>query len=225
MTTFDRDRVSLVCFDIDGTLSDTDDQYLRRIVPWMKLLAPVIQRDPERLARWLIYRLESPGSLFLEFLDRLHLDYTANRISEFFDQVLTTRKPPHYSLIPGVDEMLSQLRSKYPMAVVTARGRRKTFAFLEHFQLTGYFGQIITGQTCPRTKPHPDPILWAAKQAGISPEDCLIVGDTTADIRSGKRAGAQTAGVLCGFGQEDELRQAGADLILSNTADLVKELL
>jgi phosphoglycolate phosphatase len=49
-----------------------------------------------------------------------------------------------------------------------------------------------------------------------------MVGDTSVDIRAGKKAGAQTVGVLCGFGMEDELRKCGADLILSNTADLVQ---
>ena len=52
-----------------------------------------------------------------------------------------------------------------------------------------------------------------------------MAGDTTVDIRAGKSAGAQTVGVLCGFGEEPELRRQGADLILPGTADLVKVLL
>jgi len=48
----------------------------------------------------------------------------------------------------------------------------------------------------------------------VSPENCLMIGDTTVDIRAGKSAGAQTVGVLCGFGEEPELKQMGADLIL-----------
>jgi phosphoglycolate phosphatase len=56
----------------------------------------------------------------------------------------------------------------------------------------------------------------------ILPEECLMVGDTTVDIIAGKLSGAQTAGVLCGFGSEEELRKAGADLILRTTPELVK---
>ena len=48
----------------------------------------------------------------------------------------------------------------------------------------------------------------------------IMVGDTTVDIRSGRSAGAQTVGVLCGFGEEAELRRQGADSILATTADL-----
>jgi phosphoglycolate phosphatase-like HAD superfamily hydrolase len=49
-----------------------------------------------------------------------------------------------------------------------------------------------------------------------------MVGDTTVDIRAGKAAGAQTVGVLCGFGQTEELEQAGADLVLTHTTDLLQ---
>jgi len=49
-------------------------------------------------------------------------------------------------------------------------------------------------------------------------------GDTSVDIRAGKAAGAQTVGVLCGFGEEAELRQHHADLIISMTVDLAQVL-
>lgn len=51
-----------------------------------------------------------------------------------------------------------------------------------------------------------------------------MIGDTTVDIRAGKAAGAQTIGVLCGFGQE-ELRRAGADVIVPSVADVAAILL
>ena len=84
---------------------------------------------------------------------------------------------------------------------------------------------MATAQTCDHTKPYPDPILWAARQMNIPPENCLMIGDTTVDILAARAAGAQSVGVLCGFGEEDELRQAGADLILESTACLSSELL
>jgi phosphoglycolate phosphatase-like HAD superfamily hydrolase len=51
-----------------------------------------------------------------------------------------------------------------------------------------------------------------------------MVGDTVVDIHAGKRAGAQTVGVLCGFGTAGELQRAGADMILENTAELARIL-
>lgn len=52
-----------------------------------------------------------------------------------------------------------------------------------------------------------------------------MVGDTVVDIVSAKKAGAQSVGVLCGFGERKELERVGADLILENTKDLMDVLL
>ena len=59
-----------------------------------------------------------------------------------------------------------------------------------------------------------------AENVGVKPENCLMIGDTTVDMRAGVAAGAQTVGVLSGFGEEEELRKTGADLILNSVADL-----
>jgi phosphoglycolate phosphatase len=58
----------------------------------------------------------------------------------------------------------------------------------------------------------------------VPADSCLMVGDTTVDIRAGRKAGAQTVGVLCGFGEEAELRRCGADMILAATPELVQVL-
>jgi HAD superfamily hydrolase (TIGR01509 family) len=129
-----------------------------------------------------------------------------------------------FILIPGVDKMLAALKGRYSMAVVSARHEKSTMRFLEQFHLVDYFDVIVTGLSAPHTKPFPDPIFMAADKMGVKPMECLMVGDTTVDIRAGKSAGAQTVGVLCGFGEEKELKDMGADLILSNTHQIVDVL-
>ena len=96
--------------------------------------------------------------------------------------------------------------------------------FLDQFELRPYFALVVTALTAEHTKPYPDPILYAAEKMGVNPQNCLMIGDTTVDIRAGKAAGAQTVGVLCGFGEEPELRHQGADLILESTAKLADVL-
>ena len=60
----------------------------------------------------------------------------------------------------------------------------------------------------------------AAEELGTQVERCLMVGDTTGDMWAARSAGARSAGVLCGFGEQDELERAGADLILKTTTEL-----
>jgi phosphoglycolate phosphatase-like HAD superfamily hydrolase len=116
--------------------------------------------------------------------------------------------------------MLADLCLQYPMAVVSAREESSTLAFLDQAGIRPYFRVIVTALSTPRTKPFADPVLHAAGQMGVPAESCLMIGDTTVDIRAGRAAGAQTVGVLCGFGEQSELIRCGADLILPVTSDL-----
>lgn len=221
----DVSRIKAICFDVDGTLSDTDDMWVDQFSKRMKRLKFMFpNQDVVPFARWSLMAMESPGNLLYELFDRLHLD---DNVAGLYSKIAKSRlgkKPKHFWLIPRVEEMLHQLKIKYPMAVVSARDAHGTNLFLEQFVLHPIFTAIATSQTCIYTKPFPDPILWAAQQMQVKPEECLMVGDTTVDIRAGKSAGAQTVGVLCGFGTERELRRAGADLILNTTHELMDHL-
>jgi N-acetyl-D-muramate 6-phosphate phosphatase len=216
----DISRVKALCFDADGTLSDTDDLYSSHISDF---LPSFLFREPEQIARRLVMWAEAPGNALLGMTDTIGLD---DEMALVINWIYRNRKWPdkQFLLVPGVDVLLSQLKGRYLMSVVSSRDEKGTLRFLERFDLVKYFDPVITGLSARRTKPYPDPILLAAQKMGVEPEECLMIGDTTVDIRAGKSAGAQTVGVLCGFGQEDELRRMGADLILPTTSELIHVL-
>ena len=222
----DFSRIQALCFDVDGTLSDTDDQFVHKLVRWLtpiRFLFP--NQDPHPFARKFVMATETPGNYLYGIPDRLGLDDEIAALGDLIYRWGLGRDPKPFLLIPGVREALVKLQTRYPMSVVSARGGRSTQTFLDQFELSPFFVCVATAQTCDHTKPYPDPILWAARQMNIPPENCLMIGDTTVDILAARAAGAQSVGVLCGFGEEDELRQAGADLILESTACLSSELL
>ena len=214
-------RIKALCFDVDGTLSDTDDLYIQKVLPYIPRFP---FRDPEHAARRFVMWAEAPGNALLGLTDTIGLDDEIVALIEWFsrNRKMSAKK---FLLIPGVDKMLDQLKAHYPLAVVSARDRNGTMRFLEQFELVKYFDQIVTGQSVAHTKPYPDPILYAAQNMNVQPEECLMIGDTTVDMRAGKSARAQTVGVLCGFGEEPELVKMGAGLILKSTADLVNALM
>ena len=214
--------IQALCFDVDGTLSDTDDYYVNKFSNWLRRV-PLV-RDPERAVRRLVMWAESPGNALLGLTDTIGLDDEMIALINWMYR--HRRKRIHqYLMIPSIPEMLQRLKERYPLAVVSARDENSTMAFLEQFDLVKYFKAIITALSTEHTKPYPDPIQLAAEKMGVRPEACLMTGDTTVDIRAGRSAGAQTVGVLCGFGEEYELRRQGADLILRSTADLDEALL
>jgi HAD superfamily hydrolase (TIGR01549 family) len=169
--------------------------------------------------------IEAPGNLLMGLPDRFGLDDELSRLVDAVNRRRVRHRQAAYLLVPGIRETLALLKPRFPMVVISARDDRAAMGFLQHFELLPFFSYVITAQTCAHTKPFPDPVLWAADHMGLSPTQLLMIGDTTVDIRAGKAAGAQTVGVLCGFGEEPELRRAGADLILPSTALLPQILL
>ncbi len=217
----DIQRIRALCFDVDGTLSDSDDLLTNRL---MRYLPRWLFHDPEQIARRIVMWAESPGNGLLTIADSLGFD---DEMIAVIDWLYRHRKKQwrHFLLVPGVEAMLASLYRRYPMAVVSARDERSTMAFLDTFSLGKYFDVIVSGLSTPHTKPYPDPVLLAARQMLVAPDQCVMIGDTTVDIRAGRSAGAQTVGVLCGFGREYELRRLGADLILESTASMAEALL
>lgn len=224
--TLDISRIQALCFDVDGTLSNTDDQFVQKLVRMLKPVSFLFAgKDPLPFARRFVMATETPGNFIFGIPDRLGVDDEIAAVGDFIYRLGLGKDPAPFLLISGVKEALTKLQPRYPMAVVSARGGRSTGIFLDQFKLRPFFRCVATAQTCDRTKPHPDPIVWAADQMGVSPHECLMIGDTIVDILAATAAGAQSVGVLCGFGEEDELREAGADLILKSTTLLPGELL
>jgi N-acetyl-D-muramate 6-phosphate phosphatase len=219
--TLDISRIKALCFDVDGTLSDTDDVYVHKVE---RFFPKILFKDPKHSARRFVMWAEAPGNALLGLTDTIGLDDEIIALIDWLSRH-QKRSSKTFWLIPGVDEMLRQLKGRYPMSVVSARDEKGTMRFLEQFDLAKYFDAVITGQSAAHTKPYPDPILLAAQQMNVKPGECLMIGDTTVDMRAGKSAGAQTVGVLCGFGEEPELRKKGADMILKTTSELAGLLL
>jgi phosphoglycolate phosphatase len=180
----------------------------------------LFRRGTERTARRLVMAFEGPVNDMISLADKLGLDGPLHRLFEVANPWKNRQSQVRYLLVPGAEAALEALNAAYPLALVTARGSRGTLAFLEQTGIFTRFHCIATALTSPRGKPSPDPILWAAQQLGLPPENCVMVGDTVVDMLAGKAAGAQAVGVLSGFGEESELLAAGADLILPSVADL-----
>ncbi|UCH60734.1 MAG: HAD family hydrolase [Anaerolineales bacterium] len=223
--TLDINRIQGLCFDVDGTLRDTDDQFVASLAKKLKPFRILFhQGDHHAVARRIVMASETPGNYLLGLSDRLGIDGILAKISDIIYHFSQGKNSSSFSLLPGIKEMLELLKPAYPMSIVSARGERLTMQFIEHFGLQDYFTCVVTAQTCKRTKPFPDPILWAARQMRLQPENCLMIGDTTVDIQAARAAGAQSVGVLCGFGEEYELKHSGADLILPCTDQLSMHL-
>jgi predicted PurR-regulated permease PerM/phosphoglycolate phosphatase-like HAD superfamily hydrolase len=218
-------EIDAILFDLDGTLVETDDAAVsnlaRRLRPVRWLFA---RRDSVAAARRLIMASERPGNSLVSLLDRVGLDDNLFGLGDRLRRLRGLPPPPDFQVIDGVVPMLTELAPRYRLGIVTTRSRNHVRAFLEQQSLTSLVQVVAGREDTNRLKPHPGPVLYAAQELGVSIERCVMVGDTTVDIDAARAAGAWAVGVLCGFGQRQELERAGADLILDTTADLEKVL-
>lgn len=229
-------RIRALCFDVDGTIADTDDHLVAQLAGLIAAVPGVSGRRAERLGRQVVMGLETPVHGAYALLDKLGLDVPLTRLRDRLRQARQQQAAPGHvrnieaadevphDMMAGVQEMLHKLAAHYPMVTISTGGAPRVERFLEHYGVRELFAAVIGAQTTPRMKPHPEPLLYAAQKMAVEPAACLMVGDTTIDVRTGKSAGAQTVAVLCGFGTERELRAAGADLILPTTSDLLAVL-
>ena len=209
-----------VFFDLDGTLADTAPDLVaatNQLLSARNLpLKPYEQLRPcaSAGARGLI------GGAF--GIDTKHPDFIALR-DEFFanyEKALFV----HSKLFEGMEHLLNQLESaQLPWGIVTNKSERFTNPLMELMGLSQRSASTVSGDTTPHSKPHPEPILHAARIANLDPNKSLYVGDDIRDVIAGKAAGMKTVAAAYGYcGCEEPPEAWGADFIIQTPQELLQ---
>ena len=127
------------------------------------------------------------------------------------------RKHAGTSLYPGAREALAGLGGRKSTA--TTKSTEGTRLVLEHFGLLPYFYHV-QGSDGLRYKPAPDVVLAAIQGLRAKPEECLMVGDSPADMEAGRRAGVKICAVRYGYGDPGELAKWEPDYWVSDLREL-----
>jgi phosphoglycolate phosphatase len=144
---------------------------------------------------------------------------------EFFDQY-QDRLLLNTAAFDGVDRLLGTLVEQGLFwGIVTNKGERFTVPLTQAMPLFVGAAAVISGDTTPHTKPHPAPLLEAARRIGVAPMDCLYVGDDIRDIQAGRAAGMRTVAATYGYlGPGADVSTWGADKIIEAPLALLKWL-
>jgi phosphoglycolate phosphatase len=211
-----------VLFDLDGTLADTapDMAYALNRVLESRGRAPLsfeqIRPHVSHGGKAMIqagFGLTPEDAEFAplrqEFLD-IYRDNVAN----------DTR------LFPGTKELLTALDQRaIPWGIVTNKPAWLTDPLMTELGLEGRAACIVSGDTTPRAKPHPEPILHACRRIQRSAERCFYVGDAARDIAAGRAAGTHTLVALFGYlADDDEPETWGADGMIEHPLDILSWL-
>ena len=110
------------------------------------------------------------------------------------------------TLYPAVLDVLDLLeQSGYQLACITNKPDQFTRPLLQHLKVDRYFPLILSGDSLSRKKPAPDQLQHAAEFFGISPRDCLMVGDTNTDIAAALNCDMSAVFVTYGYGEKSDL--------------------
>ena len=112
-----------------------------------------------------------------------------------------------------------------PWGIVTNKAMRFADPLTRALGLLPRAATLVCGDTTPHAKPHPEPLLEAARRLGVDAADCIYVGDDLRDVQAGRAAGMTTIAVQWGYlGEGEAIEVWGADHLAHTPAELLKLL-
>lgn len=132
----------------------------------------------------------------------------------------------HTQVFGEMQPLLAKLdAAQVPWGIVTNKAERFALPVIQGLSLSHGAGTIVCGDTTPHAKPHPGPLLEAARQLGVSASRCVYVGDDLRDVQAGKAAGMRTVAAAWGYlGQGEPIDAWGADAVVDSPAQLLNWL-
>lgn len=215
-------NVKAVLFDLDGTLVDSapdlgyaaDQLRIRRGMPSLPLDAyrPWVGSG----ARGMLHVALDIGPDHPDF-ETLREEFFVN-----YSQCLTQ----HTRAFAQVPELVQGLvQGGLQWAVVTNKSERFALPLTAQMPLFASAATVVGGDTTPHPKPHPAPLLEAARRLGVDPAHCLYVGDDERDVVAGKAAGMRTVVAMYGYlGFEVDPHTWGGDMYIQQPIELLQAL-
>lgn len=216
------DKVEAVLFDLDGTLIDS--------APDLGAAADKMRTDRGLTSLPLEHYRHMAGAgargmIGIAFgMTPEHPDFEDMK-EEFFvnyENCMTERT----QIFEGVVDMVASLVALgMPWGVVTNKSSRFTDPLTSSMPLFATAGTIVSGNTTPHAKPHPEPLYEAARRLAVDPSRCIYVGDDERDIVAGLAAGMGTVAATYGYlGQQADISRWNAHLQIDSPTDLLKFL-
>lgn len=211
-----------VLFDLDGTLADTapDLGHALNLQRERHGLPPL----PQEIIR--PYASHGTVGLFDIGFGLTPKDERFESMREEYLALYTANLCLHTTLFPGMAELLAALEARnIAWGVVTNKPSRFTNPLLELLGLASRAASIISGDTCTHPKPHPEPLLRAARETGADPASCLYIGDAERDIEAAHAAGMPALIAAYGYlGAEDRPETWGANGTIQHPSEILRYL-
>lgn len=208
-----------IVFDLDGTIMDSREAILESIRHGLKVIQRTEWVDEARAVRqdlWSTLR-ETGEKYGTSFSEEEKLQFIRHYRDHHNKTAAKAMKP-----YPRVQEVLSELRENFRLAVATTKHSEQARIILGQFQLDQCFDWIQGTDSGLRYKPAPDILLKTLKELGRSPGSSVYVGDSPHDLEAARNAAMMSAGAAYGFSSRNELESMEPHWILDSFEDLLK---
>lgn len=204
-----------ILFDLDGTLTDPKEGITRCVEYALNKFGITV----EHLDLLLPYIGPPLYDSFVQ-IQGLPEEHAAQAVVYYRERYSTVGMFEN-AVIPGIAELLEALQAKgYSLYVATSKPTVFAEQILKHYGLDGYF-RYIGGSNLDGTRSKKAEVIrYVLEQAGIAPEESVMIGDREHDIIGAKACGVASIGVLIGYGSEAELSASGADYIASTVEEI-----
>ena len=221
-------QVRAVAIDLDGTMLDTVEDLANAVnMTLTELALPTLELALVRtfVGKGLANLVQR--SLLAAAKRAPEPDYFARAI-EVYEANYDRVNGETTTIYPGVREGLELLsQAGFPLACITNKSARFTGPLLERIGFARYFSVVVSGDTLPRKKPDPLPLLHTAEALGVAPSDMLMIGDSINDAQAARGAGCPIFCVTYGYNEGHDVRSLDVDAIvpsLVEAAGLIRKL-
>lgn len=215
-------RVKAVLFDLDGTLVDSapdlagtgNEMRVARGLPALPFeqFRPMVGSGARGMIG-IALGVTPAEDDFLVLRDEFFARYEARM----------TQNTRPFEAVPALLEALDERGLRW--GIVTNKAQRFTKPLVKALGLDTRAGAVVSGDTTPHAKPHPAPLLEAARQMGVAAQDCVYVGDDLRDVQAGHAAGMRTVAAAWGYlGVGEPVEAWGAMHVIRAPAELLNLL-
>jgi phosphoglycolate phosphatase len=206
-----------VVFDLDGTLIDSEALIVETVKEAFRAVdEPVPEDQAVRNISGITAR--DAVAILAPQADSARIEVLLESyVTHYRARTAASREPMFTGALQALDRL--QTAPETILAVATGKGYQAAVTLLEHHNIIGRFNSIET-PTHNRGKPDPQMLEAAMEKAGVSPAQTVMIGDTVYDMRMAKAGGAKAIAVAWGYHAVDDLRSAGADVVIRDFTEL-----
>lgn len=210
-------KPAMVLIDVDGTLVDSVPDLAYCVDEMLKQLDMPV-RGEERVRHWVGNGVERlVRRALINQLDGEPDESLFQKALPIFEALYAENTSKRSVLYPGVSEALEFLKSTgIHIGCVTNKAEQFTLPILADLGVKDYFEIVICGDTLPKKKPDPMPLLHAAEQMGVTPNKSLMLGDSMSDVKAARAAGFDIVCMSYGYNHGEDIRDYNPDAVVDS---------